>query len=80
MYFAPSVLKTLFHINFDVVRSGVRVDNSPGYLIKFPPAVMRIQWGFAFCGQKSTTTCAYVTFLVFWDAGNLVIREEVATL
>ncbi len=30
MYFAPSVLRTLFHIDFDVVMSVVWVESSPG--------------------------------------------------
>jgi hypothetical protein len=30
MYFASAVLRTLFHINFDVVRSAVSVESSPG--------------------------------------------------
>jgi hypothetical protein len=30
MYLAPLVLRTLFHISFDVVRSAVFVMSSPG--------------------------------------------------
>jgi hypothetical protein len=36
MYLAPSVLRTLFHINLDVVRSAVSVDNLPGVVDEIP--------------------------------------------
>ena len=61
MYFAFSVLNTLFHSIFDAVRSAVRVVSLPGYLIRFPPAVSRTRFGSFFCGQKLTTSRAYVT-------------------
>jgi len=50
MYLAPGVLKTLFHIILVVIRSAVRVVSSSGYVIKLPPAVMRIRFGSSFCG------------------------------
>ena len=40
IYFASGVLRTLLHISFDVVRSAVRVESSPGYVIRLPPAVI----------------------------------------
>ena len=63
MYFAFGVLNTLFHRSLDVVKSAVLVYSSPGYVMRLPPAVIRIRFGSSFCGQKSTTTFAYVTTL-----------------
>ena len=44
---------TLFHNNFVVVRSALRVVSSPGYLIRFPPTVMRTLLGSSFCLNTS---------------------------
>ncbi len=60
MYLAPSVLRTLLHIHFEMVRSAVHVESLPGLWIKFLPAVIRILCVSVFWGQKLTTTWAYV--------------------
>ncbi len=64
MYFACCVLKTLFQCCFDVVMSAVLVINSPGWLIRLPPVVIRMRCGSSFWGQKSTTVFAYVANLL----------------
>ncbi len=73
---ALAVLRTKFHISLDVVRSAIWVESSPGYLIEFPPAVMRMQWGLASCRQKSIITCAYVTVCVLGMQGDLIMHHS----
>ncbi len=55
IYRAPSVLRTLFHNSFDMVRLAVCVDVLPLNVIKFPPTAILIRFGSSFCGRKSTT-------------------------
>ncbi len=76
MCFAPSVLRTLFHINFDVVRSQVWVESYPRWLIRFLPTVIWMRWGSPFCGRKLTTMCAYITV---WFCGMQEISLWVIT-
>lgn len=61
MYFAPSVMSTIFQITLVVVTSVGLVDLSPGYLIRFSSAVIRTLVGSFFRCMKSTTLLAYVT-------------------
>jgi hypothetical protein len=63
MYFARCVLNTLFQWSLDVVTSAVLVVNSPGWLIRLPPAVIWMRFGSSFGGQKSTTMFAYIANL-----------------
>ena len=42
IYFAPSVLSTLFHNSFEVLRSAVPVDMLPLYVIRLPPTAILI--------------------------------------
>ena len=49
VYLAPGVLMALFHMISEVMRSGVIVVDSMGYLIRFPPAVIWTKLGSSFC-------------------------------
>ena len=50
MYLQLYVKTTLFHNFFDVTRSIVCIVSSPGYVNKFPPAVIWTLLGSSFCG------------------------------
>ena len=63
MNWAHLVIRILFHKILAVVMSAVRVISAPGYLIRFPPAVILTRLGSSFWGLKSTTRRAYVTTL-----------------
>ena len=76
IYFAFFVLNMLFHKNFDVVMSAVLVVNSPGCIMRLPPAVILTLFGSSFCGRWSMTMLAYVTTLSFgisWILSGLSI-------
>ena len=47
IYLSPFMLITIFHIQLDVLRSDVRVVNSPGYVFlrRLPPAVILTRFG-----------------------------------
>jgi hypothetical protein len=64
MYLAPSVEIVLFQMQLDVVRSAERVDTSPGYWIRLPPAVRRTRCVSDLLGRMSTTNRPYyvITF------------------
>lgn len=76
MNLAPSVLRTLFHSIFDVVRSAVLVVSSPGYLIRFPPAVIRVRFGSAFWGAEVDHDLCVGHDSVFWNVSNLVVVHD----
>ena len=60
---APSVLGILFHKILFVVMSTVCVLRSPGYVIRFPPAVILTQLKSYLWCLKSTTRREYLTNL-----------------
>ena len=60
MYFARCVLNMLFQWSFDVVMTAFLFVNSPGWLVRLPPAVIRMRFESSFGGQKSTTMFGYV--------------------
>ena len=72
MYLAFSVLITLFQCKFAVSRSAIQTEALPSKMSKFLPAVIRIQWGSSFCGQKLMTRLEYVKNLFAVKAWHIL--------
>ena len=72
IYFPPSMLKTMLHIIFDVVRSDVQVVSSPGYLIRLPLSCHPNPVGIIFLWLVVYHHPCIHEYSIFWDVFNII--------